>query len=65
VGDEQNLDQSGGAVIAEARSPTPFLNDPVELAKFVDSLRVSGVRAFEHPSGLKVSFQPRGGGEGW
>jgi len=38
--------------------PGGFLCDADKLAEFVDKLRASGVKTFEHPSGLRLSFEP-------
>ena len=38
--------------------PNAFLFDGDKLADFIDKLRASGVKTFEHPSGLRLSFEP-------
>jgi hypothetical protein len=48
------------ASITSRSDPGAFLWDLDHLAEFVDKLRASGVKTFDHPSGLRLSFEPSG-----
>lgn len=48
------------APVTSRSDPGAFLCDLERLAEFVDKLRSSGVKTFEHPSGLRLSFEPGG-----
>lgn len=59
-----------GAPVTSRSDPESFLYDAARLAEFVDKLRASGVKSFEHPSGLRFSFEqasrlPIKPAEGW
>jgi hypothetical protein len=43
--------------VTSRSDPAAFMNDPDQLATFIEKLRASGVRSFVHPSGLQVSFE--------
>lgn len=44
--------------VTSRSDPSGFLGDLDQLARFVDKLRSSGVKTFEHPCGLRLSFEP-------
>lgn len=46
--------------ITAKSDPNAFLFDGDKLADFIDKIRASGVKTFEHPSGLRLSFEPSG-----
>jgi len=59
AGTTVRLSEPGQPVTARS-DPESFLYDADRLAEFVDKLRISGVKTFEHPSGLRFSFEPTG-----
>jgi hypothetical protein len=48
------------ALVTTRSDPGTLLLDLHQLADFIDKLRASGVKTFEHPCGLRLSFEPGG-----
>ena len=46
------------APVTSRSDPLAFLDDLDKLAVFVEKLRSSGIKTFEHPCGLRLSFEP-------